>query len=146
MRRWPSADGPILIVRTRVSPRMDASKAPRPATVDEYLAALRPKYRAALQDLRRTIKLAAPEATEVISYGIPTFRHHGGLVSYAAFENHCSLFAGRSIVHGTFARELKPYVSGKSTIRFTPENPLPASLVTRIVKVRVAENEKRRKA
>jgi uncharacterized protein YdhG (YjbR/CyaY superfamily) len=124
---------------------MSASKTSRPRSVDAYLASLRPDYRAALQKLRRTIKAAAPEATEVISYRMPAFRYFGMLVYYAAFEDHCSLFVASAAVRRKFARELKPYASGKGTLRFTPERPLPAVLVRRIVKARVAEIERKRK-
>lgn len=99
--------------------------------------------RAALQKLRKTIKAAAPEAEEVISYNMPAFRHQGILVYYAAFKDHCSLFVGSAAAHKKFAVELKPFAGGKGTVHFTPERPLPAALVTRIVKARVAENEAR---
>ena len=113
-----------------------------PRTHDEYLARVPRGMRTALEDLRRTIHAAAPEADEVISYQMPAFRQDGMLVCYAAFTDHCSLFAGAD-VRQKFARELKRYGGGKGTIQFTPEEPLPASLVTRIVRFRVAENETR---
>lgn len=117
-------------------------------TVDEYLARVQPKYRKALQQLRKTIKAAAPDATEVISYQIPAFRQNGLLVFYAAFQDHCSFFVGSLRTQRKFADELKPFKAakaGKGTIHFTPDHPLPADLVTRIVKARVAENAARRR-
>ena len=112
-----------------------------PKTVDEYLAGVPSGMRPTLVDLRKTIRAAAPEAQEVVSYGMPALRHHGMLVYYAAFVKHCSLFVASDAVRRRFAAELKPFAAGKGTFRFTPERPIPASLVTRIVKVRVAENE-----
>ncbi|MCI4352100.1 MAG: DUF1801 domain-containing protein [Thermoplasmata archaeon] len=117
---------------------------PAPEKVDEYLARVPPKFRAALQSLRKTIKAAAPNADEVISYQIPAFRQNGMLVYYAAFKDHCSLFVGSAEARRRFSAELKPYESGKGTLRFTPDRPLPAELVTRIVKARLAENAARR--
>lgn len=77
-------------------------------TVDEYLAALPQKERAVLQELRETIRSAAPQAEEVISYRIPLYKHHGHVVGFAAFKNHCSLFVTNSAVREQFARELEP--------------------------------------
>jgi len=112
-------------------------------TVDAYLAALPRKERAVLQELRETIRSAAPQAEEVISYRIPLFKHHGHLVGFAAFKNHCSLFVTNSAMRDQFAKELEPYKVEGTTIRFTVDNPLPAALVKRIVKSRIAENEAR---
>ncbi len=101
---------------------------------------------ATLVSLRKTIRAAAPDAEEVISYRMPAFRHHGNLLYYAAFKDHCSLFIGSVVTQRKFAAELKGFEAGKGTVHFTPEKPLPASLVTRIVKARVAENEARGRA
>jgi uncharacterized protein YdhG (YjbR/CyaY superfamily) len=114
-----------------------------PKTVDEYLAAVPEKERAVLQELRETIRSAAPQAEEVISYRIPLYRHHGHLVGFAAFKNHLSLFVTNSAVRDRFARELEPYKVEGTTIRFSVDNPLPAALVKKIVKSRIAENEAR---
>jgi uncharacterized protein YdhG (YjbR/CyaY superfamily) len=110
-------------------------------SVEDYLAALPDERRSAVQELRRTIRAAAPEATELISYQMPAFRSHGQfLVSYAAFKNHYSLFpASESVVDG-LGEELKPHLSGKGTIRFPADEPIPSALVTKIVKIRFAEN------
>jgi len=79
--------------------------------------------------------------TETISYQMPAFKDHGRfLVSYAAFKNHCSLFPASEAVIEALGEELKPYFSGKGTIRFHASKPLPAALVKKIVKVRIEEN------
>lgn len=124
---------------------MAGKRGPTPASVDDYLAALPAKERRALESLRRVIKSAAPKATEGISYQIPTYKHQGLLVSFAAFDNHLSFFGANSELRRQFAKELKDFEQSTGTIRFTPEKPLPAALVTRIVKARVAENEARAK-
>ncbi len=81
------------------------------------------------------------ETTEVISYGIPMFKYKGMLVGYAAFKSHCSLFPTGSGVIKKFEKELKNFPTSKGTIRFPVDKPLPAMLLKKIVKVRVAENE-----
>jgi uncharacterized protein YdhG (YjbR/CyaY superfamily) len=112
-----------------------------PRSVDDYLAALPEGPRAALDDLRKTIRGAAPEATEGISYQMPAFKHQGRfLVSFAAFKHHCSLFPASDAVMEAYGEELKPYFSGKGTIRFTPDEPLPPALVRKILKTRIEEN------
>lgn len=116
-----------------------------PKTVDEYLARVPPKFRPLLRQLRTTIKAAAPDAEEVISYKMPAYRQNGMLVYFAAFTNHCSLFAFGGEIRRKYAAELKPFDTGKGTLQFTPDRPLPARLVTRIVKARVAENAARRR-
>ena len=114
-----------------------------PATdVDSYLAALPKNVRAILEKLRRTIKAAAPKAEELISYQMPAYKYHGMLAFFAAFEDYCSLFAGKSIPK-TFRNELKPWHISGTTIHFSVEKPLPATLVRRIVKAKIAENETR---
>ena len=112
-----------------------------PTSVEDYLAALPEASRAALEKLRATIKAAAPEATETISYQMPTFKEHGRfLVSYAAFKDHCSLFPASGKVLEAHGEELKPYFSGRGTLRFTADKPIPAALVKKIVKTRMEEN------
>ncbi|TLZ62454.1 MAG: DUF1801 domain-containing protein [Methanobacteriota archaeon] len=123
---------------------MKPEAAPPPKTIDEYLARVPPKFRPALERLRNTIKAAAPEAEEVISYSMPAFRQNGMLVYFAAFEDHCSLFVASEKIRRQFSAELKPFRAGKGTLRFTPDRPIPAGLVARIVKLRVAENAARR--
>jgi uncharacterized protein YdhG (YjbR/CyaY superfamily) len=115
-----------------------------PDSVEDYLAALPDERRAVVEELRRTIIAAAPEATETIAYQMPALRTHGHfLVSYAAFKNHYSLFPASEAVIEALGDELEPYLAGKGTIRFPADSPLPAAVVTKIVKVRVAENAAR---
>ena len=110
------------------------------ATVDDYLATVPDEARAALQDLRATIRAAAPEAEEGISYRVPTYRYHGPLVHFAAFKNHCSLIVASARVVEQFRSELEGYEISGTTIQFSAKNPLPADLVARIVRARVDEN------
>ncbi|MCI4365289.1 MAG: DUF1801 domain-containing protein [Thermoplasmata archaeon] len=123
---------------------MSPRGAPKTNPVDDYLARVPPKSRAALQRIRKIVRAAAPNAEEVISYKLPAFRQNGMLVYYGAFADHCSFFVGSALVRHRFAAELKPFESGKGTCRFTPDRPIPAALVTRIVKARLAENASRR--
>jgi uncharacterized protein YdhG (YjbR/CyaY superfamily) len=113
----------------------------KPSTVDEYLAAVPEKARVALQQLRTMISSAAPDATEAISYGIPTFRHHGSLVSFGAAKNHCAFYVQSPGVMEAHADDLKGYDVAKATIRFAPDKPLPSALVKKLVKARMKENE-----
>jgi uncharacterized protein YdhG (YjbR/CyaY superfamily) len=113
------------------------------ASVDAYLRAVPPAPRTALQKLRRTIKAAAPQATEGISYGMPCFKHHGVLLCFAAFKDHCSLFMSTYLTK-TLKKELASYQIAKGTIRFTADKPLPAALVRKLVKARIEQNERLR--
>jgi uncharacterized protein YdhG (YjbR/CyaY superfamily) len=119
-----------------------------PSGVEAYLAAVPPPYRALLEELRKTIKSAAPDATETISYRMPAFKDRNGrsLVWYAAFKDHCSLFPATGAVMEALEKELQPYLSGKGTLRFTADRPMPARLVKRIVRVRLGENASRGRA
>ncbi len=115
-----------------------------PTTVEEYMAPLPDDRRAVMEEFRQTIRAAAPDATELISYQMPAFRSHGQfLVSYAAFKAHYSLFPASEAVIEALGDELKPHLSGKGTIRFRAGDPLPVALVTKIVKIRHAENAAR---
>jgi uncharacterized protein YdhG (YjbR/CyaY superfamily) len=120
--------------------RNDSNK-PLPKNIDEYLMDVPEKQRLALEELRQIIRETAPKAEEVISYGMPAFKHHGMLVYFAAFKNHCSLFAANSTLIGAMYLELKAYKTSKGTIQFTPEKPLPVALVQKIVLERVRQNE-----
>ena len=112
-----------------------------PTTVDEYLSALPEDQRVALQKLRETIGAAAPGAVETISYQMPAFKLDGRfLVSYAAFKDHCSFFPASTKVIRALGEQLKPYLSGKGTMRFTVDDPLPSALVRKVVKARIEEN------
>jgi uncharacterized protein YdhG (YjbR/CyaY superfamily) len=120
---------------------MDRNMPKSPKTHDDYVAALGADKRRALEKLRKDIKAAAPKAEECISYGIPGFRLKGKLlVSYGAGAKHCAFYPG-SIVK-EFKDELKDYdTSGNGTIRFSADKPLPAALVRKIVKARIAQGK-----
>lgn len=114
--------------------------------VEEYLAAVPEPARSTLNKVREIIRSAAPpEATEAISYGIPAFQYKGPLVGFAAFPNHCSFFVMSSSVLAPFQNELTRYGTSKGTIRFPVDKSLPAALVKRLVKARIAENERKKK-
>ena len=110
------------------------------ARVEAYLAALPTDQRAALERLRAVIRRAAPGATEGIAYQMPAF-YNGAqyLVSYAAFKDHCSFFPASGTVRDKLGDELRRYFSGKGTLQFKPEEPLPDKLVERIVAIRLEE-------
>ncbi len=110
-------------------------------TVDEYLAALSEDTRAALEKLRKTIKAAAPRAEECISYQLPAFRLDGKmLVAFGATANHCAFYPMSSSTVAAHQNDLKDYDTSRGTIRFQPDRPLPATLVRKLVKARIAEN------
>jgi uncharacterized protein YdhG (YjbR/CyaY superfamily) len=122
---------------------MKVQRSTGPNDVEAYLVTVPPKMRTALQQLRKTIRDVAPDAEEVLSYGIPAFRQNGMLVYYAAFKDHCSFFAGSVTVLRKFAKELKPFAAGKGTLQFTPQRPIPPALVRRLVRERITENASR---
>ncbi|MBI5852411.1 MAG: DUF1801 domain-containing protein [Planctomycetes bacterium] len=111
-----------------------------PKDHDEYLAALPDPQRKALQKLRATIRSAAPDAEECISYRLAAFRQDGMLVAYGATGKHCAFFPMNATSVAAHAAALAGWSTSKGTIRFQPETPLPAALVRRIVKERLAEN------
>ena len=110
--------------------------------VDEYLAGVPKEARAVLEKLRMTIKAAAPMASEVISYQMPMYKHHGMVIGFAAFKDHCSIFPGAAVMDA-HKEELKRYSTSKGTIRFLVNKPLPAALVRKLVKARIRENDAR---
>jgi len=108
--------------------------------IDEYIAAFPPETQKALAELRALIKASAPDATETISYAIPTFDLNGHhLVHFAGYERHVGLYPAPSGVEA-FKEELKPYKSGKGSAQFPLGQPLPTDLIRRIVEFRVEEN------
>lgn len=110
-----------------------------PATVDEYLNHVSSDAaRETLQRLRTIIQSEIPQAEEVISYGIPTYKLHGMVVSFGAFKNHCSLFPGHTV--DDFVEELKGYKTSRGTIQFPQDQMMPESLVRAIVRKRAEEN------
>lgn len=109
--------------------------------MDEYLAGVPREARKALQKLRKDIRAAAPDAEEVISYSIPAFRQDGKLlVSFAAHPHHCGFYVMSPSVVEAHAADLAGYDLAKGTVRFAPDEPLPAALVQKLVKARIAEN------
>jgi uncharacterized protein YdhG (YjbR/CyaY superfamily) len=112
----------------------------RAKTIDEYLAVLEEDERAALERLRKTIRAAAPGAEECISYQLPAFRLDGKfLVAFGAAAKHCSFYPGGVVEE--FKDELGDYSVSKGTIRFQPDRPLPAALVRRLVRARIARSD-----
>ena len=110
--------------------------------IDDYLAPLSADKRAALQRLRKTIHAAYPKAEETISYGIPAFRLDGKVIAwFGAAAKHVSFYPGAS--WKGFEEELKDYETSKGTIRFQPDHPLPAALVRKLVRSRIARNAAR---
>ncbi len=117
----------------------------KPATIDEWLALWSGEKRAALERLRTVIRSAAPEAEECITYQLPAFRQDGMLVAFGATDNHCSFFLMSSTTLADHEEEVAGYDTSKGTIRFRPDKPLPAALVRKLVKARLAENRRTRK-
>ena len=113
--------------------------AAKPDNIDEYLAALPDDKRVALEKLRKAIGAAAPRAEECISYGVPAFRLGGRmLVAFGAARNHCAFYPGAYPLKAC-KNEIKDYDTGKGTLRFPADKPLPSALVRKIVKARIAE-------
>ena len=112
----------------------------KPRTIDDYLATVNEDQRAALEKLRKTIKSAAPTAEECLSYQICAFRQNGMLVGFGAAAKHCAFYLMNSTTVAAFQDDLKDYDTSKGTIRFQPDKPLPAALVRKLVKARIAEN------
>ena len=116
-----------------------------PKTVDDFLAALPDDFRLALEKLRKTIKVAAPNADETISYRIPFYKQHGMLVGFSAAKEHCTFHIISATILRDNAKALAAFTTGKGSIQFTPEKPIPAAIVKKIVKARLSENEQRAK-
>ena len=129
-------------VRRPVSPKGKGA----PKNIDEYLAGIPQPARNTLNKIRAAIRSAVPPGTtETISYRIPAFKYKGILMWFAAFSDHCSLFPTAAVI-AEFKNELKGVSTSKGTIQFPTDKPLPAALVKKLVKARVAqiENKKRR--
>jgi uncharacterized protein YdhG (YjbR/CyaY superfamily) len=111
----------------------------KPRTMDEYLAGVSADQRVALEKLRKIIHTVAPEAEECISYGLPAFRLNGRpLVAFGAWANHCAFYPMSSAVVKTFQDQLTDFETSKGTIRFSTDKPLPAAMVKKMVKARIA--------
>jgi uncharacterized protein YdhG (YjbR/CyaY superfamily) len=112
-----------------------------PKSVDEYLAGVPEPARTTLEKMRALIRSAVPpQSTEVISYGMPAFKHKKVLVWLAAFSNHCSFFPTGAVIE-EFKTELKGFSTSKGTIQFPTDKPLPSGLLKKLVKARVAQSE-----
>lgn len=112
------------------------------ATIDEFLADVPDEQRAALEELRKQVRAAAREATEVIAYGLPSLRLRGKyLLSFGPAKKHLSFYPGA--VLNDFKLDLSGFETTKGSIHFTPEKPIPASVVTKLVKARLAYVESR---
>lgn len=108
-------------------------------TIDEYISIFPRNVQDILEKLRKTIKESAPEAEEAISYGMPTFKLNGNLVHFAAYKNHIGFYPSPSGIEA-FKKEISQYKSGKGSVQFPIDEPLPLELVKKIVIFRVKEN------
>lgn len=114
-------------------------------TIDEYIATFPADVQTTLQKVRETIRKAAPDATEAISYQMPTFKLNGNLVHFAAFKNHIGFYPVPSGIE-KFKKELSVYPQGKGSVQFPLDRPIPYALISKIVKFRVKENLEKAKA
>lgn len=112
----------------------------KPNNIDEYINSFPASTQVVLKQIRSTIKKAAPKAEEVISYGMPAYKLNGMLVFFAGYKNHIGFYATPT-GHKTFEKELSVYKQGKGSVQFPIDEPLPLSLITKIVKYRVKENQ-----
>jgi len=115
------------------------AKQAAPKNIDDYIATFPKDVQAKLQKIRATIQKAAPKAEEAIKYQIPTFTLNGNLVHFAAFKNHIGFYPAPSGIEA-FKKELAPYETGKGTLRFSLDEPIPFALITKVVKYRVKKN------
>lgn len=109
------------------------------SSVDEYITTADPKAKKALKDIRKTIKAAAPKAEEVISYQMPAYKYNGMLVFFAAWQNHIGFYPAGKL--DAFEKELTKYERSKGTIKFPLDKPMPLTLIKKMVKYRIKENE-----
>ena len=113
--------------------------------IDEYIAGFPKDVQALLEQIRTTVRKAAPDAVEAISYGMPAFKLNGNLVYFAGFKNHIGFYPVPSGIEA-FKKELSVYEQGKGSVRFPLNKPMPLDLITKIVKFRVKENLQKAKA
>jgi len=140
---WTSIERCCSLSRMKKQKRGKRSPASSPATgpknIDAYLAAVPEPAHSTLQKVRAAIQSALPSgATETISYKIPAFRHGEIIIWFAAFAKHCSIFPTGRVIE-QFKHELKPYTISKGTIQFPTGKPLPATLIKKMVKARLAQ-------
>ena len=112
--------------------------------VDQYISTFPDIIRERLEQVRATVRAAAPEAEETIKYAMPTYVLHGNLIHFAAFKHHIGLYPTPNGIEA-FKEELAPYKSAKGSAQFPHDQPLPLELISKIVKFRVAENLKKQK-
>lgn len=132
-RRTPAR--PSAKTTSKVSPSL---------AIDAYLAALKPDQRATLQELRKFIRSAVPEAVECISYGLPAFRLDSPLVAFGATKSHCAFYPLSGSTIEAHKADLVGFETSKGTIRFLPDHPLPKALILKLLQARIAENQERR--
>lgn len=113
-------------------------------TIDNYIESFPKDVQKILQEIRRTIREAAPKAEEVINYQIPTFKLNGNLVHFAAFKNHIGFYPGSKAIK-VFTKEFSSYKSSKGAVQFPIEKQMPLALIKKIVKYRVKENSLKEK-
>ncbi len=131
MARQPAA-------KKSASTKAPVKSVPAPTTIDEYLSRVSPSHREALEKIRQAVRNAVPDAEECISYGMPTFRIGGkAIFHFAAAAQHCAIYG--SVPTALQADLARFDSSGKGTIRFQPDDPIPAPLLEQIVMARVAE-------
>jgi uncharacterized protein YdhG (YjbR/CyaY superfamily) len=118
-----------------------ASRATLPGSTDDYFRALAPDVRVILEKIRATVRAAAPDATERMSYRMPAFFENGPLIYFAAFKNHVGVFP--PVTSTGLRRQLARYAGPKGNLRFPLDEPIPYALIARIVKARLRENRRR---
>lgn len=116
----------------------------KPDTIDAYIATFPQEIQEKLQEVRATIKKAAPGATEAIKYAIPTFVFHGNLVHFAAFKNHIGFYPAPDGME-EFDKELAVYKKGKGSVQFPLDKPIPFDLIARITAFRIKQNSEKKK-
>lgn len=114
----------------------------KPKNIDEYIAGFPEDIQKILEQIRATVKAAAPEAEETIGYAMPTFKLNGNLVHFAAFKNHIGFYPTPTGID-SFKKELSNYKGAKGSVQFPLNQPMPLDLITKIVKFRVKENLKK---
>jgi uncharacterized protein YdhG (YjbR/CyaY superfamily) len=113
---------------------------PTPKTIDEYIAGFPHDIQAILEQIRATIKQAAPDAQEAIAYHMPTFKQHGYLIFFAAFKRHIGMYGNVGAAIETFKDQLSAYATPKGALKFPYDQPIPLDLIGKIVALRLEEN------
>jgi uncharacterized protein YdhG (YjbR/CyaY superfamily) len=137
----PASRRPAVAVSS-VRPRPRAKRDP---AIDDYLSRVSPSHRAVLRELRKAIHSLVPQAEECISYGLPAFRHEGRVIAgFSATSSGCSFYPFSGTTLGTLAADIEGYSHTKSALHFGPDEPLPSSLVEKLLQARIAEKKGRR--